>query len=203
MTLFLQRVIKFDLLRKAVALTPSSRHPPSDPNSCSASHEIPLCFSKQIQSPYFKHFHLQSLSPFFSSSQIIINLPFLISRYYYFYYLCIYIWVNFAFKAMFLSSSGTRESFILLAASIQAFGRKQRQQNDREKWISWTNVTWVLFPFFHFQHSRLRLRLHPLPPPPNTHTHTHFLLLLWVYLHCRRLSRKMLFKVPAELDGCP
>jgi len=96
------------------------------------------------------------------SSQIIINLPFLISHY---YYPCIYIWVNFAFKALFLCSSGTRESFILLTVSIQAFGRKQRQQNDREKWISWTNVTWVLFPFFHFQPSLL----HPWPPPPNTH----------------------------------
>lgn len=105
-------------------------------------------------------------SRIFPGSQIIINLPFLISRY---YYLCIYVRVNFAFKAMFLCSSGTRASFVLLAVSILAFGRKQRQLSGREKWISWTNLTWVLFSFFHSQ----------LPPPPLPKP-TQFLLLLWV-----------------------
>lgn len=100
---------------------------------------------------------------------------------------------------MFLCSSGTRESFILLAVSILAFGRKQRQQSDREKWNSWANVPWVLFPFFHAQPSLLHS---PPPPPAPPDSHTISAIIMSI-AHCRSLSWKMLFKAPAELDGCP
>jgi len=89
-------------------------------------------------------------------------LPFLISRY---YYPCIYIWVNFAFKAMFLSSSGTRESFILLQyRSKPSAGDKGNRTTGRSEFHERTLLE------FYFRFSTSNLPASTPVPLPQTHT---------------------------------